>query len=57
MAGMIPVEMLGFTEFPAIGKASYRLTLGPYAFFWFELQASLNRLRPASRWKPWRKAR
>jgi maltose alpha-D-glucosyltransferase/alpha-amylase len=38
MAGMLPVEMLGFTEFPVIGKEPYRLTLGPYAFFWFELQ-------------------
>ena len=40
MAGMIPVEMLGFTEFPPIGRAPYRLTLGPYAFFWFELQGT-----------------
>jgi len=40
LAGMVPVEMLGFTEFPAIGKAPYRLTLGPYAFFWFELQGT-----------------
>jgi maltose alpha-D-glucosyltransferase/alpha-amylase len=40
MAGMIPVEMLGFTEFPIIGRAPYRLTLGPYAFFWFELQGT-----------------
>jgi maltose alpha-D-glucosyltransferase/alpha-amylase len=38
MAGMTPVEMLGYTEFPTIGKEPYRLTLGPYAFFWFELQ-------------------
>ena len=29
LAGMVPVEMLGFTEFPAIGRAPYRLTLGP----------------------------
>ncbi len=40
MAGMVPVEMLGFTEFPPIGRAPYRLTLGPYAFFWFELQGT-----------------
>ncbi len=38
MEGMVPVEMLGFTEFPIIGREPYRLTLGPYAFFWFELQ-------------------
>jgi maltose alpha-D-glucosyltransferase/alpha-amylase len=36
--GMIPVEMLGYTEFPAIGDLPYFLTLGPYGFYWFELQ-------------------
>jgi len=38
-AGMIPVEMLGYVEFPAIGKQAYPLTLGPYGFLWLELQA------------------
>ena len=28
-AGLMPVEMLGFTEFPTIGTAPYFLTLGP----------------------------
>jgi maltose alpha-D-glucosyltransferase/alpha-amylase len=37
-AGLTPVEMLGYTEFPAIGTLPYFLTLGPYAFYWFELQ-------------------
>jgi maltose alpha-D-glucosyltransferase/alpha-amylase len=37
-AGMVPIEMLGYTEFPAIGELPYFLTLGPYAFYWFELQ-------------------
>ena len=37
-AGLTPVEMLGYTEFPAIGAAPYFLTLGPYGFYWFELQ-------------------
>lgn len=36
--GLIPVEMLGYTEFPPIGRAPYFLTLGPYGFYWFELQ-------------------
>jgi maltose alpha-D-glucosyltransferase/alpha-amylase len=36
--GMIPVEMLGLTEFPRIGELPYFLTLGPYAFYWFRLQ-------------------
>ena len=40
LAGWTPVEMLGFTEFPPIGKEPYRLTLGPYAFFWFELHGA-----------------
>ncbi|MBI4902174.1 MAG: maltose alpha-D-glucosyltransferase [Acidobacteria bacterium] len=38
LAGMTPVEMLGFTEFPRIGREGYRLTLAAYGFFWFELQ-------------------
>jgi maltose alpha-D-glucosyltransferase/alpha-amylase len=38
--GMVPVEMLGYTEFPAIGTLPYFLTLGPYGFYWFELQRS-----------------
>jgi maltose alpha-D-glucosyltransferase/alpha-amylase len=37
-AGLMPVEMLGLTEFPAIGETPYFLTLGPYGFYWFELQ-------------------
>lgn len=36
-AGMTPVEMLGYVEFPKIGRTPYPLTLGPYAFLWFEL--------------------
>jgi len=38
--GLVPVEMLGYTEFPSIGTAPYFLTLGPYGFYWFELQHS-----------------
>ena len=37
LTGMNPVEMLGYVEFPQIKKVPYRLTLGPYGFFWFEL--------------------
>jgi maltose alpha-D-glucosyltransferase/alpha-amylase len=37
-SGFVPVEMLGYTEFPAIGDLPYFLTLGPYGFYWFELQ-------------------
>jgi maltose alpha-D-glucosyltransferase / alpha-amylase len=38
--GLTPVEMLGYTEFPSITTAPYFLTLGPYGFYWFELQHS-----------------
>ena len=37
-AGAIPVEMLGYTDFPEVGERPYLLTLGPYGFYWFELQ-------------------
>ena len=29
--------MLGYGEFPRIGRTPYPLTLGPYGFLWFEL--------------------
>ena len=32
-----PVEMLGYVDFPPIGKQPYRLTLAPYGFLWLEL--------------------
>ena len=38
MTGMTPVEMLGYTEFPRVGREPYRLTLSPYGFYWFEMQ-------------------
>jgi maltose alpha-D-glucosyltransferase/alpha-amylase len=37
-AGLTPGEMLGYTEFPAIGGQPYFLSIGPYGFYWFELQ-------------------
>jgi maltose alpha-D-glucosyltransferase/alpha-amylase len=37
MEGMVPIEMLGYVEFPAIGQQPYRLTLAPYGFLWLEL--------------------
>jgi maltose alpha-D-glucosyltransferase/alpha-amylase len=38
--GMRPMEMLGYVEFPVIGRRPYVLTPGPYAFIWFELQGT-----------------
>ncbi len=40
--GMVPVEMLGYVEFPPITKQSYPLTLGPYGFLWLELQPGVE---------------
>jgi maltose alpha-D-glucosyltransferase/alpha-amylase len=37
-AGWTPTEMLGYTPFPSIESRPYFLTLGPYGFYWFELQ-------------------
>ncbi len=36
--GYVPVEMMGYTEFPPVREEPYFLTLGPYDFYWFELQ-------------------
>src|ERR1035438_1108434 len=37
LEGATPVEMLGYVDFPPIGKQPYRLTLAPYGFLWLEL--------------------
>jgi len=39
LAGLTPVEMLGYVDFPVITREPYRLTMGPYQFIWLELQA------------------
>ncbi|HLQ62387.1 MAG TPA: maltose alpha-D-glucosyltransferase [Candidatus Acidoferrales bacterium] len=36
--GLVPVEMWGRTEFPAVGERPYFLTLGPHEFYWFSMQ-------------------
>jgi maltose alpha-D-glucosyltransferase/alpha-amylase len=43
IAGMVPVEMLGYVEFPAIKREPYRLTLSPYGFLWLELHGEPER--------------
>ncbi len=35
--GMVPVEVFGQTELPAVRDEPYFLTLGPHAFYWFAL--------------------
>jgi maltose alpha-D-glucosyltransferase/alpha-amylase len=38
LEGLVPVEMLGYVEFPVVDRQPYRLTLAPYSFLWLELQ-------------------
>lgn len=38
LEGMVPIEMLGYVEFPTIQRQPYRFTLAPYSFLWLELQ-------------------
>lgn len=40
LEGMTPIEMLGYVEFPPIGRQPYRLTLGAYGFLWLELHGT-----------------
>ena len=37
--GTSPLEMIGRSRFPMIGDLSYLLTLSPYGFYWFQLEA------------------
>ncbi len=37
--GHIPVEMIGRTDFPAIGDLPYFISLGPHSFYWFRIEA------------------
>ena len=43
LEGMVPVEMLGYVEFPAIGRQPYRFTLSAYGFLWLELHGTAER--------------
>jgi maltose alpha-D-glucosyltransferase/alpha-amylase len=36
--GMSLVEMIGHSKFPAITERPYGLSLGPHAFYWFQLE-------------------
>jgi maltose alpha-D-glucosyltransferase/alpha-amylase len=48
LAGMTPVEMLGYVQFPIIEQAPYRLTLAPYGVLWLELHADRERIEAAA---------
>ncbi|MBV9253675.1 MAG: maltose alpha-D-glucosyltransferase, partial [Actinobacteria bacterium] len=36
-AGTVPVELMGRVPFPPVGELPYFVTLGPHAFYWFQL--------------------
>jgi maltose alpha-D-glucosyltransferase/alpha-amylase len=38
--GQTPVELFGGVRFPTIGELPYMLSLGPYSFIWFRLEAA-----------------
>jgi maltose alpha-D-glucosyltransferase/alpha-amylase len=48
LQGVTPVEMLGYVEFPPIGREPYPLTLGPYGFLWFELHKPTEPIETAA---------
>jgi maltose alpha-D-glucosyltransferase/alpha-amylase len=49
-AGLVPVEMFGRAALPRVGTSPYFLTLGPHAFYWFQLQETVSEV--ASRLAP-----
>jgi maltose alpha-D-glucosyltransferase/alpha-amylase len=40
--GHTPIEMLGDTRFPPIREQPYFISLAPYGYYWFRLQAPLS---------------
>ncbi len=41
--GTAPLELIGRSRFPLIGDLTYLLTLSPYGFYWFQLEAQGSR--------------
>ena len=51
----IPVELFGLTEFPRIGNDPFFITLGPHAFYWFQIRRAdraQEMLMPGGRPRP-----
>ncbi len=49
--GLVPIELFGRTEFPAISDLPFPVSLGPHAFYWFSLEsreARINAFAPAT---------
>jgi maltose alpha-D-glucosyltransferase / alpha-amylase len=43
--GLVPHEMFGRVEFPAIGELPYFVTVGPHSFYWFSLEPKRTSMR------------
>ncbi len=43
LSGMVPVELFGRTEFPAVDDGPFSITLGPYGFYWFFVESRTTR--------------
>jgi maltose alpha-D-glucosyltransferase/alpha-amylase len=41
--GAVPLELLGGSRFPAVGRAPYPLSLNPHGFYWFRLEGRTRR--------------
>jgi maltose alpha-D-glucosyltransferase/alpha-amylase len=46
-AGAVPVEMLGGSPFPVIGRHPYVLSLAPFGFYWFQLNRRMAPTDPS----------
>jgi len=46
LAGNVPLELFGRTQFPEITDRPYFLSLGPHTFFWFTLEKPADASRP-----------
>ncbi len=44
MAGLVPIELFGRTEFPAVTEEPFPVSLGPHAFYWFSLESKAARV-------------
>jgi trehalose synthase len=45
-AGCTPMEVFGYNAFPPVTGLPYVLSLAPYSFLWFELQAAIATVAP-----------
>ena len=49
LAGRVPIELFGRTEFPVVTDAPFPISLGPHAFYWFSLESKAERLEDSAK--------